>query len=187
MKVAILFLTLLCALVAASERSELEISFGAGVWMPSLFDSDTQLNPGPAFMLSLQIPPSLGNCFIIETGYLSVTSDRDNWKGVTGIPLTIGYRTYPFFRRYAGSRGIEPLLGIYGGGILLWDRPDGNQDSKKTGAAVIGAEIGARIMLGGSTSLDLVVSPEWVPAGSALAGESNKDFSGLKILASIVF
>ncbi len=187
MKVVILLIALLCALATASERNELEVSFGAGVWMPSLFDSDTQLNPGPAFMLSLQIPPSLGNCFIIETGYLSVTSDRDNWNGVTGIPLTIGYRTYPFFRKYAGPRGIEPLLGIYGGGILLWDRPDGNQDSNKTGAAVIGAEIGARIMLGESTSLDLVVSPEWVPAGSALAGESNKDFSGLKILASIVF
>lgn len=187
MKVAILFIVLLCALVAASERSELEMSLGAGVWMPSLFDSDTQLNPGPAFMVSLQIPPSLGNCFIIETGYLSATSDRDNWKGVAGIPLTIGFRTYPYFRKYAGPRGIEPLLGIYGGGILLWDRPDGNQDSKKTGAAVIGAEIGARIMLGGSTFLDLVVSPEWVPAGSALAGDSNKDFSGLKILASIVF
>lgn len=187
MKAAILILALLCALVAASERSELEMSFGVGVWMPSLFDSDTQLNPGPAFMVSLQIPPSLGSCFIIETGYLSATSDRDSWKGVAGIPLTVGYRTYPFYKQYAGPRGIEPLLGIYGGGILLWDRPDGNQDGRNTGAAVIGAEIGTRIMLGESTFLDLVVSPEWVPAGSALAGESEKDLSGLKILASIVF
>ena len=187
MKIFIVFLAVFCTVAAASERNELELSFGGGVWMPSLFDSDTQLNPGPAFMFTIQIPPSLGNCFIIGTGYLSVTSDRENWKGVTGLPLTIGYRTYPFYRRYAGPRGIEPLLGIYGGGILLWDRPDGNQDGKKTGAAVIGAEIGARILLGGSTSLDLVISPEWVHAGSALAGESNKDLSGLKILASIVF
>lgn len=187
MKILIVLLAVFWTIAVASERNELEMSFGAGVWMPALFDSDTQLNPGPAFMFSLQIPPSLGNCFIIETGYLSVTSERDNWNGVTGIPLTIGFRTYPFFRKYAGPRGIEPLLGVYGGGILLWDRPDGNQDSNKTGAAVIGAEIGARIILGESISLDLVVSPEWVPAGSALAGESNKDLSGLKILASIVF
>jgi hypothetical protein len=35
---------------------------------------------------------------------------------------------YPFYRRYAGPRGIEPLLGIYGGGMLLWDSPEGNQN-----------------------------------------------------------
>lgn len=187
MKIIIVLLAVFCAVAAASERNEIEMSFGAGVWMPALFDSDTQLNPGPAFSFTVQIPPSLGNCFIIGTGYLSVTSEREAWKGVTGLPLTIGYRTYPFYRTYAGPRGIEPLLGIYGGGILLWDRSEGNQDGKKTGAAVIGAEIGARITLGGSASLDLVVSPEWVPAGSALAGESTKDLSGLKITASIVF
>lgn len=187
MKASILFVVFLCAFALASERSELEVTIGGGVWIPSIFHSETQLTPGPLFMATLQIPPSLGNCFIIGTGYMSVESDRENWNRISGIPLLVGYRIYPLFRRYAGPRGIEPFLGVYGGGMLLWDSPEGNQDKTKTGSAVIGAEFGARIVLGSSTCFDLAISPEWAPAGSALAGESNKDLSGLKILASIVF
>lgn len=186
MKTAIMFLALLTALSAASERSELEISIGGGVWMPSLFDSDAGLTPGPAIAVSLQIPPSLGNCFIIEVSYLIAGTDSDNWGAVSAIPLTVGYRMYPFYRRYAGPRGIEPLLGIYGGGMLLWDSPEGNQDKTSTGAGVIGAELGARINLGESTSIDIVVTPEWVSAGSSLSG-AGKDLSGLQITASIAF
>ncbi len=182
-----MFLVLMTALAAASERSDLEVSIGGGVWMPSLFDSDTRLTPGPAIVVSLQIPPSLGNCFIIEAGYLSAGSNRDAFGGVSGIPLTVGYRMYPFYRTFAGPRGIEPLFGIYGGGMLLWDSPEENQDGTSTGAGVVGAELGARILLGESTSLDIVVSPEWVGAGSSLAGENGKDLSGLQITASIAF
>ncbi len=187
MKATVLILALLSTLSAASERSELEVSIGGGVWMPSLFDSDAGLSPGPAFVLSIQIPPSLGNCFIIETGYLSAGTDSDVWGSVSGIPLTVGYRMYPFYRRFAGPRGIEPLLGIYGGGMLLWDSPEGNQDKTSTGAGVVGAELGARIHVGESASLDIVVTPEWISAGSALGGESGKDLSGLEITASIAF
>lgn len=187
MKIAIIFLALLTALAAASERSDLEISIGGGVWMPSLFDSDAGLTPGPAIVISLQIPPSLGNCFIIEASYLSAGTDSDNWGAVSGIPLTVGYRTYPFYRRYAGPRGIEPLLGIYGGGMLLWDSPEGNQDKTSTGAGVIGVELGARVHLGESASIDIVVTPEWVGAGSELGGAAGKDLSGLQITASIAF
>ncbi|MEN8208496.1 MAG: hypothetical protein ABFR50_04510 [Candidatus Fermentibacteria bacterium] len=187
MKTAIMFLALLTALAAASERSDLEVSIGGGVWMPSLFDSDAGLTPGPAIAVSLQIPPSLGNCFIIEASYLSAGTDNENWGAVTGIPLTVGYRIYPFYRRYAGPRGIEPLLGIYGGGMILWDSPEADQDKTSTGAGIIGAELGMRINAGESTSIDIVVTPEWIGAGSALAGETGKDLSGLQITASIAF
>jgi hypothetical protein len=186
-KTAIMFLALLTALAAGSERSELEVSIGGGVWMPSLFDSDADLSPGPAFAVSLQIPPSLGNCFIIEVGYLTAGSDNADFSGVSGVPLTVGYRMYPFYRRYAGPRGIEPLIGIFGGGMLLWDSPEGNQEKTSTGAGIIGAEIGARIHLSESASIDITVSPEWVSAGSALAGENGKDLSGLEVTASVAF
>lgn len=187
MKTAVIILALFTTFAVASERSDLEVSFGGGVWMPSLFDSDANLTPGLAIVASLQIPPSLGNCFIIEAGYLSAGSDNANYSGVSGIPLTVGYRMYPFFRRYAGPRGIEPLLGIYGGGMLLWDSPEGSNDKTSTGAGIIGVEIGARVHVGESTSIDLVVTPEWVPAGSALAGETGKDLSGLEVTVSVSF
>ena len=182
-----MLLVLLTTLVVASERSELEFSIGGGVWMPSLFDSDTRLTPGLALVASLQIPPSLGNCFLIETGYLSAGSDNVNYSGVNAIPLTVGYRTYPFYRKFAGPRGIEPFLGIYGGGMLLWDSPEGSHDKTSTGAGVIGAELGARVHIGESASIDLVVSPEWVPTGSTLAGETGKDLSGLEVTLSVSF
>lgn len=183
----IIVLLALSLTAAASERSSLEFSVGGGAWMPALFDSGSQLSPGPCFAVSLQIPPSLGDCFIISAGYASAGSDRAGFGGITGIPLTVGYRLYPFFRRYAGPRGIEPLLGVYGGGMLLWDDPDGNGDKTNTGAGVIGAELGARVHMSETVSLDISVSPEWVPAGSALAGESSEDLSGLQIRASVVF
>jgi hypothetical protein len=187
MKTAIMFLILLTSLTVASERSELEVSFGGGVWMPSLFDSDANLTPGLAIVASLQIPPSLGNCFIIEAGYLSAGSDNADYSGVSGVPITVGYRMYPFYKEFAGPRGIEPLLGIYGGGMLLWDSPEGDHDKTSTGAGVIGAELGARVHIGESTSVDLVVTPEWVSAGSELAGETGKDLSGLEVTVSVSF
>ncbi len=186
MKAAILMIILLACLSSAEERGDLEFSVGAGVWMPALLDSDAQLTPGPAFVASIQIPPSLGNVFIIETGYLSAGSDRSAFDGISAIPLTVGYRMYPLYRRFAGPRGIEPLLGIYGGGMLLWDSPAGTQDKTSTGAGVIGAEVGARVCLGESASLDLVVSPEWVGTGSSLAGEG-KDLTGLRLTCSVSF
>ena len=187
MKTLVLLLAALVSVAAAEDRGELEFTVGGGVWMPALFQSGTQLSPGPAAMVSLQIPPSLGNCFIISAGYLSAGSDNEDWDGISGIPLTVGYRSYPFYRTYAGPRGIEPFLGIYGGGVLLWDSPAGDLEKTSTGAAVIGAELGTRVLLGETISLDLTVSPERVPAGSALAGEDSEDLSGLKITASLVF
>ena len=187
MKRIIVLLLVFSMTVAASERSSLEFSLGGGVWMPALFDSDSELSPGPCFNASLQIPPSLGNCFMISVGYVSAGTDRPGFGGIAGIPLTVGYRLYPFFRRYAGPRGIEPLIGVYGGGMLLWDDPEGGGEKTNTGAGVIGAELGARIHISQTVSLDISVSPEWVPAGSALAGESGEDISGLNIKASVIF
>lgn len=186
MKAAVLLIIALAAVSMAEDRGSLEFSLGGGVWMPALLESDARLNPGPAVLASLQIPPSLGNVFIIQTGYLSASSDRNAYDGIAGIPLTVGYRIYPMYRRFAGPRGIEPLLGIYGGGMLLWDSPDGDLESTSTGAGVIGAEVGARVSLGESASLDLVVSPEWVGTGSSLAGEG-KDLTGLRLYMSVAF
>ncbi|OPL17644.1 MAG: hypothetical protein AVO35_09455 [Candidatus Aegiribacteria sp. MLS_C] len=186
MKSAVILLVLSVLAVHGEERGSLEFSLGGGLWMPALLESDAQLDPGPAFLVSLRIPPSLGNVFVIQTGYLSASSGRDAYDGIAGIPLTVGYRMYPMYRRFAGPRGIEPLLGIYGGGMLLWDSPAGNQDASSTGAAVIGAELGARVGIGESASLDLVVSPEWVGAGSSVAGEG-KDLTGLRLSLSVVF
>lgn len=186
MKTVFLFLAVLTAISAASDRSRLEFSLGAGAWMPALLDSDARLTPGPAVVASVQIPPSMGNVFIVETGFLSAGSDRITFDGVSAIPLTVGYRTYPFYRRFAGPRGIEPLMGIYAGGMLLWDSPEPGQDGTTTGAGVIGAEIGARVNLGRSASLDLVVTPEWIGSGSGLAGEGS-DLTGLELTASISF
>lgn len=186
MKVSVVLLAAVIATASASERNRLEFSFGGGVWMPALLDSDAQLDPGPAITVSLQIPPSLGSCFIVSTGYLGSGSGRGEFNGVSAVPLTVGYRMYPFYRKYAGPRGIEPLLGVYAGGALVWDSPEGNQEGTTTGAGIIGAEFGTRITLGGSASLDLTVSPEWFGAGSALAGEG-KDLTGLQVKASVSF
>ncbi len=187
MKTVVMFLMLLTTFAMASERNDLEFSLGGGVWMPSLMDSDANLTPGPMIIASLQIPPSLGHCFMIRSGYMSAASNDENYTGIGGIPVTIGYRMYPFYRRFAGPRGIEPLIGVYGGGMLLWDSPESNQDKTSTGAGIIGAELGARVHISESTSIDLVVSPEWVSAGSSLAGETGKDLSGLEVTASVSF
>lgn len=183
-----LALVLLSVLPAAAEdRGELQVAVGGGAWMPSLYNEGSELSPGPLFTVSLQIPPSLGTCFLIRSGYLSAACGRETWDGVSGIPLTIGWRLYPFYRTYAGPRGIEPLLGVYGGGALLWDSPSGGQEGTSTGAGILGAEVGARITVGGGTAVDLTVSPEWMPAGSSLCGEGDRDLSGLQVQASVVF
>lgn len=187
MKAAILLTAIAVLAVSAGDREDLQISIGAGAWMPSLYNDVTDLTPGPAVSVSLQIPPSLGNCFMISTGYISAGCDRETWSGLSGIPLTVGWRLYPFYRRSAGPRGIEPLIGAYGGGVLLWDSPSGSQEGTTTGAGVIGGEVGARIAVGSSTSVDITVRPEWMPAGSPLSGESDRDLSGLQVLASVVF
>ena len=187
MKAAVVLMTIVVLTSFAEERDELQVSVGAGAWMPSLYNDVTDLTPGPAASVSLQIPPGLGNCFLISTGYISAGCDRETWSGLSGIPLTVGWRLYPFYRRHAGPRGIEPLIGAYGGGVLLWDSPSGDQEGTTTGAGVIGAEVGARIAAGPSISVDITVRPEWMPAGSPLSGEGDKDLSGLQVLASVVF
>jgi hypothetical protein len=187
MKTALMFALLVVLSVFAGDRGELQMSVGAGAWMPSLFNEGSELTPGPAFSVSLQIPPGLGTCFLISAGYISAGCDRETWDGISGIPLTIGWRLYPFYRTYAGPRGIEPLLGVYGGGALLWDSPSGGQEGTSTGAGIVGAEVGARVTLGENTAVDLTVSPEWVPAGSSMAGEGDRDLSGLQLRASVVF
>jgi len=186
MRTVLVLMSMIAAFSAAEDRNAIEFALGGGVWMPALLESDARLTPGPAFSASLRIPPSLGDVFIIQTGYLSAGSDRQAFEGVSAIPLTVGYRIYPLYRRFAGPRGIEPLLGVYAGGMLLWDSPEGDQESTSTGAGVVGAELGARISMGGSTAMEIVVSPEWTGAGSSLAGEG-KDLTGLRLSASVAF
>lgn len=173
---------------AASDRGSLDFSFGGGAWIPGLIDSDSELQAGPGIALSIEIPMEMGDIIFLKTGYRLASSDRAGWDAVNAIPLVFGYRSYPFYRPYAGPRGLEPLVGVYAGGLLAWDSAESDSlETSTTGGGVIGLEIGARLKLSDETFLDLIVSPEWIPMGGALAGEEKKDLSGLTIYAGIVF
>jgi hypothetical protein len=95
---------------------------------------------------------------------------------------------YPFYKPYAGPRGLEPLLGFYGGGLLAWDSAvDDSLETATTGGAVVGLELGARVKISDTVSIDVVIRPEWVPIGGELAGEDKESLSGLVIFAGLAF
>jgi hypothetical protein len=173
---------------AMSERGSLDFGFGGGAWVPGLLESGSELEAGPAVSLSLEIPMDQGHVVLLRSGYRTVSTDRDGYESVSAVPLTIGYRIYPFYKPYAGPRGLEPLFGVYGGGILAWDSVEGDSiESTTTGGGVIGAEIGARISLSEGAGIDVIVMPEWVPLGGELAGEESGVLSGLLVYAGVVF
>lgn len=188
MRYFVISAVLVAAVATASDRGSLDFSFGGGAWIPGLLDSNSELEAGPGVALSIEIPMEMGDIIFLKTGYRLASTDRPGWDAVNAIPLVFGYRSYPFYRPYAGPRGLEPLIGIYGGGMLAWDSAESDSlETSTTGGGVIGLEIGARLKLSDVTFLDLIVSPEWIPMGGALAGEEKKDLSGLTIFAGIVF
>lgn len=159
-------------------RGDLEPGFGGGVWVPTGADFETSLSSGPLFEASLQIPMELGSCIWLRAGYRSASSDSPAWEGVSCVPLQIGYRIYPLYRRYAGPRGLEPFVGLGAGGFVAWDEPaDDGADGVSSGGGMLSLELGTRVRLGERTSMDVLLRPEWMPCGKELAGED--DLSGL--------
>ncbi len=167
-------------------RGDLELGFGGGAWIPTGSDFETALSAGPMFEAALQIPMELSSCIWLRTGYRSASPDSPAWDGVACIPLQIGYRSYPFYHRYAGQRGLEPFVGIGAGGFVAWDEPaDGDEDGVSSGGGIVSIELGTRIRLGEATFMDVVLRPEWMPCGKELAGED--DLSGLSAVAVLHF
>jgi hypothetical protein len=185
---ALLALGLLAAGAWASDRGSLDIAAGGGAWIPGLVAEDSELSAGPGFVLGFETPMDQGNCIVLRTGYRMAGSDREGWSGLSAVPLTVGYRIFPFYRPYAGPRGLEPLMGVFGGGLLAWDSADDDAlETTTTGGGLIGVELGARMKVGEDRFLDLVVRPEYAPTGSRLAGEDDKDLSGLSFGAALIF
>ncbi len=185
---ALLAVALLSAAALASDRGALDMAAGGGAWIPGLMAEDSELSVGPDLVLGVETPMDQGHCIVLRTGYRMAGTDREGWSGVAALPLTVGYRVFPFFRPYAGPRGLEPMFGFFGGGALAWDSADDDAlETTTTGGALLGLEAGARVRVGGKMFMDLTVRPEYAPMGSALAGESDKDLSGLSLAAVLVF
>ena len=194
MKTAVLILVLAVSLATAQQteppRDSMDFFLGYGAWLPGLMNDDNQLSVGSAIMVGIETPMFQSDQFRLSAGPAFCGSDRTNYDGITGIMLNLAYRKYPFYRPYAGSRALEPFIGVTGGGIIVWDRIADtfeNGESTSTGGAMLGAEIGTRVKVGETTSLDLTISGEWVPIGSTIAGEGEKALSGIRIQGSLVF
>ena len=81
---SLLLLFLVPALAAGTtDRQDMEISIGAGAWVPTGIDFDTELGAGPGFRAGIQIPMSLGNVIYLHAGYLSAGTDTPGYEGVT--------------------------------------------------------------------------------------------------------
>jgi hypothetical protein len=183
----VLLLAALSTTSWASDRSSLDVSAGAGLWVPGSLSEDTELSVGPALVLGLETPMGQSNCITIRTGYMTAGSDRPGYCGVNAVPLTIGYRTFPLLRPFAGPRGLEPFLGINGGGVVAWDSTEDDVETTTTGGGVMGVELGARVLVSSGTFVDLTISGDYVPLGSKLAGEENSQMAWLKVAATLVF
>lgn len=189
MKLSALVLVTVCSLMWATEiepaRDGMDLFVGAGAWIPGIINEDNQLSVGPVFQAGVETPMFQGDQFRLAAGYASCGSDRVNYDGIAAIMLNLSYRSYPFYRPYAGPRGLEPFFGFIGGGIIAWDSVD-QGDSKTTGGGMLGAELGTRMKVGEDMFLDISLAGEWVPVGSSLAGEE-EDLSGIRIQGSLVF
>lgn len=178
------FLVAALAAAEAADRQDMEISIGAGAWVPTGIDFDTELGAGPGFRAGIQIPMSLGNVIYLHAGYLSAGTNTPGYESVTCVPLVIGYRLFPLYRRYAGPRALEIFAGVYGGGMLAWDSVEGSGDNTTTGGGLAGLELGTRIYAGSSTFFDISFGFDYARAGGDLAGEDG-DLSGFKIAGMI--
>ncbi len=194
MKRVFVLLLLVAAVAAAQEvdppRDSMDFFIGAGAWLPGLLNNDNQLEVGSAFLVGAETPMSQGDQFRLSIGGGLCNSDREQYEKITSVMLNLSYRKYPFYRPYAGARGLEPFIGFTGGGIVVWDSVDDdyeNVDSKSTGGAMIGAELGARVKMSEDMFFDITLTGEWVPIGSELAGEADSDLSGIRIQGSLIF
>lgn len=195
MKKVFLLLLIVAAVSAAQEvdppRDSMDFFVGAGAWMPGLINDGNKVQVGPVFMVGAETPMAQGNQFRLAIGGGFCNSDREHFDGITAIMLNLGFRNYPLYRPYAGARGLEPFIGFTAGGIVVWDSVadtfSNTEESTSTGGAMIGAELGARIKVNENTFFDITLAGDWVPVGSELAGEEEKDLSGLRISGSLVF
>ncbi len=137
-------------------------------------------------MLGVETPMTQGTSSPCKAGFFTAGSDREAYSSVGFVPLTLSYRMYPFYRRWAGPRGIEPMIGVHAGGVLAWDSAEGNADRSTTGGGIIGAELGARVPVGWSNYIELSAALDYMPLGASLAGEE-QDCGALRIMASVVF
>lgn len=168
------------------DRASLAFSVGAGVLTPWIFGEETDAGVGFGGMFGVETPMTQGNQFALKAGFFTAGTDNEAYSSVGFVPLTLTYRMYPFYRRYAGPRGIEPLLGVRAGGVLAWDSPEGDNEGTTTGGGIIGAELGARIPFGWTNYFELTVAADYMPLGASLAGEE-KECSSLGIMASVIF
>lgn len=168
------------------DRASLGFSAGAGVITPWLFSEDTQAGTGFGGMFGVETPMNQGNQFALKAGFFTAGTDNGAFSSVAFAPLTLSYRMYPFYRRFAGPRGIEPLIGIHAGGVLAWDSAEGEGESTTTGGGIVGAELGARIPFGWSNYFELSAIADFIPLGASIAGEE-KECGALRLMASVVF
>ncbi|MCD4708091.1 MAG: hypothetical protein K8S62_10180 [Candidatus Sabulitectum sp.] len=194
MKRVLVLMLLVVAVAAAQEvdppRDSMDFFLGYGAWLPGLLNDDNKLEVGSAFLVGAETPMSQGDQFRLSIGGGFCNSDREYFDGITSVMLNLSYRNYPFYRPYAGARGLEPFIGFIGGGIVAWDSVEEDYegvDSKSTGGAMLGAELGARVKMSEDMFFDITLTGEWVPIGAELAGEEEKDLSGIRIQGSLVF
>lgn len=182
----LLGMTALLSAGGHGDRAALSFSMGGGSITPWLFSGDTEAGTGFGGLLGVETPMSQGRQFALKAGFFTVGTDHEAFSSVNFVPITLSYRMYPFYRRYAGPRGIEPLLGAYAGGVLAWDSAEGDGNDTTTGGGVIGAEMGARLPFGWTNYFELTAALELMPLGSSLAGE-DKECGALRVTASVVF
>jgi len=191
----VLFVILVIVAVAAAQevdppRDSMDFFFGYGAWLPGLLNEDNQMEVGSVFLIGAETPMAQGDQFRLSAGGGFCNSDNIQYDGITSIMLSLGYRKYPFYRPYAGARGLEPFIGVTAGGIVVWDSVADDVtvvDSKSTGGAMLGAEMGARIKIDEDMFFDITVAGDWAPIGAELAGETEKDLSGIRIQGSLIF
>jgi len=195
MRTVFLLLLIIAAAASAQEvdppRDIMDYFVGAGVWMPGLLNDGNKLEVGPVFMLGAETPMSQGNQFRLAAGGGKCSSERQHFDGITSVMLNVAYREYPFYRPYAGARGLEPFFGFSAGGIVAWDSVAENfanvEESTTTGGVIVGVHVGTRLKFNESTFFDITIGGDWVPVGGGLAGEADSDLSGIKILGSLIF
>ena len=172
-------------------RDSMDFFIGAGAWMPGLLNDNNELSVGSTFQVGAETPMAQGDQFRLAIGGGMCGSDREQYDGITSVMLSLGYRSYPFYRPYAGARGLEPFFGINAGGIVVWDSVadtfSNSEESTSTGGAMLGVEAGARVKINENTFFDITLGGDWVPIGGELAGESEKDLSGVRIQGSLIF
>lgn len=187
----LLIVTVAMAQVVDPPRDSMDFFLEYGAWLPGLFNDGNKLEVGSVFHVGLETPMAQGDQFRLAAGGGLCNSSREHFDGITAVMLNLSYRSYPYYRPYAGARGLEPFMGVTAGGIVVWDsvlETNSNADeSTSTGGAMLGGEIGARIKISEEMFFDLALLGEWVPIGGELAGESEDDLSGIRIQGSLIF